>query len=164
MKDLKQHLLSKGIISEKGCWLWQGATASAPGKPKYGRMTIDGHPIGIHRLAYELWVGVIPPGLNVCHKCDVTLCFNPEHLFVGTQGDNVRDAAQKGRLRTPVFQGSQHGRAKLMENRILEIRKLYDEGLTSVSDLARMFLVTRTQIRRIGLRQQWTHIPEKEKS
>lgn len=83
------------------CWLWTGATKDGfpygiicpPGGTGKGRP-----PIRAHRLSWEMAHGPIPRGMVVCHKCDQPRCVRPEHLFLGTQGDNVRDAAEKGRL------------------------------------------------------------------
>ena len=74
-----------------GCWLWiRGVDGGGYGHTNKGYA---------HRLAYERYVGPIPKGLLVCHKCDTIICINPDHLFLGTQKDNMADAARKGRLR-----------------------------------------------------------------
>jgi len=73
------------------CWLWRG-----PKRGRYGSVGETGY---AHRRAYERFIGPIPPGLYVLHRCDTPLCINPSHLFLGTQQDNLDDAKAKGRLR-----------------------------------------------------------------
>jgi hypothetical protein len=80
--------------TEGGCWLW---TASRHPKG-YGLLSFGNRPARAHRVAWQLTNGDIPPGLFVCHRCDNPPCCNPEHLFLGTNTDNMRDASQKGRL------------------------------------------------------------------
>jgi hypothetical protein len=82
-----------------GCWLWTGDISCGG----YGRIMVGAVRMRAHRFAVEFIGGErVPAGHVVCHRCDNPTCVNPEHLFVGTQGDNVVDAFQKGRLPPPV--------------------------------------------------------------
>lgn len=92
-----------------GCTLWIGA-ASRYGRVDIasgGRKRVGRRSTGAHRLAWELVHGPIPDGLEVCHKCDVGLCINVDHLFLGTHADNMQDMADKQRRRKLNGTGSQ---------------------------------------------------------
>ena len=78
------------------CWVWTGALTHSG----YGKFKVRSYKVVLaHRWAYEVTHGPIPAGLFVCHRCDVPSCVRPSHLFVGTQTDNMKDAAAKGRVR-----------------------------------------------------------------
>lgn len=78
------------------CWVWMGNR----GRWGYGRLCSEpGKRVLAHRVSWELLHGPIPEGMYVCHTCDNTPCVRPSHLFLGTQHDNMRDAARKGRIR-----------------------------------------------------------------
>lgn len=150
--NLEQALLfSRDLDTKTGCWNWTGCTTTRING--YGRITTKGENKVVHRVAYELWVEPIPEGLDVCHHCDNRLCFNPEHLFLGTRKDNMQDAVAKGRTRKGITMHS----CKLTEKDVLEIRKLYKEGI-SVGVLSNNFKVHIGNIYAILQRRSWKHI------
>lgn len=118
--------------------MWTGAS-NVTG---YGRFGITSRRVEFaHRAAWILFRGPIPHGLFVCHKCDVRLCVNPEHLFIGTAKDNSMDASRKGRLRIPkesFCSDERHQVAKLTNDQVREIRR----SNSSSKSLAEKFGVT----------------------
>ena len=87
-------ILSRMVPDKKtGCWIWTGCL----GRKGYGVLTIQQRFQRAHRVAYEVWRGPIPQGMQVLHRCDRPQCVNPDHLFLGTNGDNIRDSISKGR-------------------------------------------------------------------
>lgn len=87
-------------IPESGCWMWLGSTDDK-GYGRYRTRVKTSLPKLTHRLSWVFNFGEIPDGMKVCHKCDVRCCVNPNHLFLGTQKDNLRDMVRKGRGRKP---------------------------------------------------------------
>jgi hypothetical protein len=87
-KHIKE-ILSRYTINDNGCWEYTGFKNYGYGECNAGK---------VHRLSYEYYIGTIPIGLCVLHKCDNPPCFNPKHLFLGTQRDNMKDRDKKGRV------------------------------------------------------------------
>ena len=82
-------------VTETGCWLW----ISCCNGDGYALISANGKSMRAHRLSWEMHRGPIPRGLFVLHKCDTPECVNPDHLFLGTNQDNMDDAKRKGRIR-----------------------------------------------------------------
>jgi hypothetical protein len=135
-----------------GCWLWS-AFKNGPG---YGWFRVGQKPRQAHRVSWELHNGPIPDGLQVLHRCDVRSCVRPDHLFLGTQLDNIADMLAKGRHRAVV--GSQQRGARLDETDIIDIRTLHASGVKSVA-LARAFSVSPKTIWAAVNRLTWRHVP-----
>jgi hypothetical protein len=100
-------------VTECGCWIWTGSTQVRG----YGEIISNGKKIYAHRASYTVYKGDIPKGMYVCHKCDTVSCVNPDHLFLGTQRDNMHDMIRKGRSGN----GRKHPSTKLTEEEVLII-------------------------------------------
>lgn len=131
---------------EPGCWLWTGALTTFG----YGYLWSGTAHDKAHRVSYELHRGRIPDGLSVLHRCDVRMCVRPDHLFLGTQCDNVHDARRKGRLRG--VRGERNVRAKISDRAAQEIRDRYRTGNASI--LAREYGINRCHVLRIAKGEQ----------
>lgn len=135
----------------KGCWLWSGKLI---GRDKRAVFCVEGKQTYAARFSWELHNNQkIPKGLHVLHTCDNPACVNPSHLFLGTQGDNLRDAWTKGR-RKPAR--NVHPGAKLTEGSVREIRKRYEiDGRTK---LAEEFGVAKITIWKVYSRRLWKDV------
>lgn len=139
------------------CWPWTGVL----NRWGYGQFWMDGKNYNASRAVYLLLVGSIPAGLVVCHRCDNPACCNPGHLWLGTQGDNVRDCASKGRSRGTFTgrTGAAHPRycAKLTEDQVQAAKARYREGV-SQSQIARELRVHSSTISRAVRGEKWAHL------
>ena len=138
------------IDDETQCWNWKNSLTPAG----YGRIKINGKTYGAHRYSYILSHGEIPKGMLVCHKCDNPACVNPDHLFIGTPKDNIRDCVSKGRF--PI--GEKKSWAILTENDVLEIRKKYVPFYRTQKMFAEKYGVSDKTISAVITRKIWKHI------
>ena len=105
---VQEFLRSRVIIDdETGCWIWQGNRTMGRRWVNYGVIPSLNKQVA-HRVSYTVFVGPIPPGKFVCHRCDVGLCINPEHLWTGTHQENMQDMVAKGRANFGVRQSKTH--------------------------------------------------------
>ncbi len=137
------------------CWHWTGSKTKL-GYGQFGfRQGAKVHVFYAHRVAYSLSVGEIPEGLLVLHHCDNPSCCNPDHLFVGTDADNMRDRDSKRRQNkgeTVVF-------AKLKEADVMEIRQLYARGGLTRKEIGDRFGIKPNNVSLITTRKIWKHLP-----
>ena len=147
MKTSQERFESKFTKSD-GCWEW----AAHKDRDGYGQFKIAERTQKAHRVAYQLYVGEIPAGLCVCHRCDNPGCVNPSHLFLGTQADNTHDRENKGRGKDQC--GEKNGSSKLTEKQVIEIRARHSEGIAQVA-LAKELGVSQATISLIVRDHTW---------
>lgn len=182
LRCLKSRFWEKVEKTEE-CWLWTGHKYTTG----YGCISLGPRGSGVaaaHRLSYEWAFGEIPEGMQICHKCDVRHCVRPDHLFAGTNADNCRDKAEKGRApkaeshwthRMPeriargnnsgmrrhpevVKRGIDSSASKLTEVEVITIRSRYAAGGVRQWQLAEEFGTTQSTIHKIVTRQRWKHL------
>lgn len=164
------------VSKSDGCWEWIGTKAGR--KPSYGIFRIGSHRrFYAHRISWTIHHSEIPESLFVLHKCDHPICVNPNHLFFGTQSDNMRDMHEKGRFVSgprlhpermrrgdnhgsrlhpeKVARGELHSNAKLALDNVREIRLRYSWRDCTFANLAQEFGVAESTIFRIVNGTRW---------
>lgn len=151
--EAKTLKLPKGT---DGCWLWLGGMNDTG----YGQIKIDGIFRKVHRIAYEYYYGTIKNRLFVLHHCDTPMCWNPEHLFLGTQRDNMIDMVTKGRH--VDNRGENSGHSILTDAEVIEILRILKEEPSywgKIQDIALRFGISGSVVSEIKHNKTWTHIP-----
>lgn len=133
-----------------GCWVW---TASTNGRG-YGKFWNGERIVAAHRFSFELSGEPIPRGAFVLHRCDNPGCVRPDHLFLGTQAENIQDMINKQRHGYTGSPGERNHQAKLTRDQVAEIRRRFNDGETR-ADLAREFNLCWLTIDRIVQFQHW---------
>lgn len=143
-----QWFIDKHVFPEPntGCWLW-GGSVNHRGYGKIGNYTSSAH-----RVIYQHFNNCkLERNIFVLHRCDVPCCVNPDHLFLGTHDDNMKDKVNKGRQR----RGSDTYNAILVEKQVLDIVETYKLGNISIAELGRNYNVTDDLIRAILKGKSW---------
>lgn len=145
------------VVKRPGCWGWSGYLDPNG----YGRVYAgaERNTVLAHRVSWELTSGMIPEGVCVLHRCDNPPCTNPEHLFLGTQRDNIADMLRKGRdRRGPGMPGVKHPNARLTDDAVREIRKRCSAG-EKQRDVASDLGITQAAVSLVVRRINWSHVP-----
>lgn len=146
------------------CWIWTGNTSHRFG---YGQFRFQMKQYNAHRFSLEHFGGGIPEGMVACHRCDNPPCVRPDHLFAGTQADNIQDASRKGRTISgeawyracgeSVRRGESHHKAKITESVVREIRRAAIAGERHREIAARVGL-SQPVVSKIAVGELWGHV------
>jgi len=146
--DVLLRILRNTSIRESGCWEWGGAKSMKG----YGRIQFEGRHWATHRLVAHIKIADVSEDAVVCHRCDNPCCLNPDHLFIGTQKQNVDDRDQKGRRNQA--RGERQGSAKLTAEEVLAIR--LDPRKPRV--VAEAFGISHAHVGNIKANRAWKHV------
>lgn len=150
--DLLEGFLDR-VEKTATCWLWVGRRE----KQGYGKMVVRGRgkDVKAHRLAWELFVGPIPDGLCVCHRCDEPSCVNPGHLFLGTHAENMADMVKKKRQASADRNRGGRPGGRLSVALVKEAKLRFSAGGVSKRGLAKKFGVSSSVMIRALNGENW---------
>lgn len=139
------------------CWIWVG-NANNKNYGVFNHSTVNGKRMRMfaHRMSYSLVYDDLSEEVVLCHKCDNSLCVRPDHLFVGTQAENMKDMVSKGRS----LRGMKNHNNKLTEEQVQAIRLEYALGELGYTLLGRRYGVTGKVIRDIIKGYTWRYLPQ----
>ena len=143
------RMLSHVAFGASECWYWIGCIDALG----YGRFAFNGESKA-HRSAYRIFNGDIGPGMKVMHKCDTRCCVNPDHLFLGTQAENVADMVAKRRNKTVANCGEKNPMAKLTMAQVDEMRVLVASGAKQ-RDMCSLYGISPMTVSRVIRRELW---------
>lgn len=141
------------VVVREGCWDWSGGRIGRG----YGALQGEDRRVKTaHRVSWEIHRGPIPDGMNVLHRCDNPPCSNPDHLFLGSQRENVIDMVQKGRHGVP--RGIASPAARVTDDIVRDMRRRYSPGRVTFRHLAEEYGVSISCVQEIVHRRRWTHV------
>lgn len=153
INDRVTSMFWERVSKTDGCWIWSG-NRSPRG---YGRIKVKGITRLAHRFSWALHYGLPPSDMMVCHTCDNPSCVNPSHLFIGTAKDNAKDMIDKGRK--VIVKGDDVYNAKLTNQDVVEMRRVYSLGQKTAAEIAVDYGVTKEVARNAIKGITWKHVP-----
>lgn len=146
-----QRFKDKVSAGSNGCWVWTGCRNNRG----YGKLSAGtaGKTVLAHRRSYELFIGPIPLGQLVLHKCNNRPCVNPKHLYTGNQKQNMADSFAAGTFAV----GERNGQSKLTEGAVRQIRSLCASGRTN-SEISSALGIAYYTVKEVVRRRRWNHV------
>lgn len=168
----KAIILLRITVTETGCWVLGGQK-----HPRYGKISVDGQEFSLHKASYIVFTGEVPKGMFVCHVCDNKPCGNPNHLFLGTHSQNMKDRRNKGnsgelpKVNNPKSkrqlnknrnavrlnrnqQGELNGNARLKLEDVIKIKELRNAG-EKLQKISEKFQIDRSTVGKIINGKRW---------
>jgi hypothetical protein len=151
--NLRQRFDEYVVKNNQGCWAWSGAIVDGYGV--LWELGASRQQLRAHRVSWAIYRGEVPEGMCVLHRCDNRQCTRPDHLFIGTVGDNNRDTIAKGRHVSS--RGEKNGASKLTADDVEKMKTLRAQGLGYAVIARRFGVVTMTCWRAVN-QKSWSHI------